>query len=251
MEHTTQRPRVILLAAGQGSRLGALTATRHKALLPVAGEPLLIRTVRQLVERDFDTITIVVGHLRASIEAALAPWSDRISFVVNANYATDTNIGSLLLGLAGTDAPALIVEADIAFDEQAMDLIADVSVGPDSVWFTGGAFQPHQLGGILRTDANGRLIDLRYTPVYAEQFAGHRKLLGLTYVGPREMPGFHRLLRAAAGRTLAQYYMIPWCEHLDELPARDCDLGGCRTASFNSPDDYERCCELFSTFAPA
>ena len=241
-----QIARSIVLAAGQGSRLGALTATRHKSLLPVAGEPLLIRTVRQLVERNFSQITVVVGHLRQSIEQALAPWSDQVNFAANANYATDTNIGSLLIGLGGSDAPALIIEADVAFDESAMDLAATAAAGEVSVWFTNGPFQPHQLGGILRADASGQLTDLRYTPVYEPRFSSHRKLLGLTYAGPREMPVFHRLLREAAARTTAQYYMMPWCEHLDQLPARDCDLGHCRTASFNSPDDYRRCCELFS-----
>jgi NDP-sugar pyrophosphorylase family protein len=240
-------PRVILLAAGQGSRLGSLTSTRHKALLPVADEPLLVRTVRQLVERDFRKITVVVGHLRESIIAALEPWRETVQFAVNSGYATDTNIGSLLLGLGQRDTAALIIEADIAFDDAALDLVSVAAQGDRSVWFTNGVFQPHQLGGVLRADGDGRITDLRYTPRYDRAFSDYRKLLGLTYVGPSEMPRFHALLRAAAVRTTAQYYMMPWCEHLAELPAHDGDLGGCRTASFNSPDDYRRCCELFST----
>jgi CTP:phosphocholine cytidylyltransferase-like protein len=241
------RPRVILLAAGQGSRLGSLTATRHKALLPVADEPLLVRTVRQLAERNFQEITVVVGHLRESIIAELEPWHHHVKFAVNLGYASDTNIGSLLLGLANDDARSLIVEADIAFDEPAMDRVAAAVQSERSVWFTNGAFQSHQLGGILRADADGRITDLRYAPGFDRKFSDYRKLLGITYVAANEMPRFHALLRAAVARTTAQYYMMPWCEHLAELPAHDGDLGECRTASFNSPDDYRRCCELFSS----
>ena len=44
--------------------------------------------------------------------------------------------------------------------------------------------------------------------------------------------------------------MMPWCEHLAELPARAVDLGHCRTATFNTPDEYARCLALFA-FEPA
>jgi NDP-sugar pyrophosphorylase family protein len=239
-------PRVILLAAGQGSRLGELTRDRPKSLLPVDGEPLLLRTVRQLWEHSFRDVTIVVGHMQDRIERALAPWGDRVRCVPNPRYATDTNIGSLLCGLGGTSVPALIIEADIAFDDEAIASLARVAQGDESVWFTNGSFRSYRLGGCLKADAAGRLVDLRYVPANGPEFADYRKLLGVVYAAEREMPRFHQLLQAAAARSTAQYYMMPWCEHLAQLPARDCDLSHCRTATFNTPEEYARCLDLFS-----
>lgn len=240
----TPLSRVIILAAGQGSRLGALTARTHKSLLPIQGEPLLVRTVRQLVERGFADVTIVVGHLRESIAEAVRPWADSVRLVVNERFASDTNIGSLLLGLEGRVEKTLIVEADVAFDDAAMDEIANAAGSDESIWFTTGPFRSHQLGGILAMGADGRVSDLRYTPRFDPRFSSYRKLLGVLHVGSRQMPAYLALLEQAAARTTAQYFMMPWVENLSALPCTSHDLAHCRTATFNTPDEYRRCCEL-------
>ena len=36
----------------------------------------------------------------------------------------------------------------------------------------------HQVGGILRADGAGRVVDLRYEPTYEERFADYKKLVG-------------------------------------------------------------------------
>jgi len=236
--------RVVILAAGQGSRLGELTRHCHKSLLPVAGEPLLVRTVRQLYDRGFDDITVVAGHLRESIASALSSF-ESVKRVDNPFYATDANRGSLLRGLGTDSAPALVIEADVALDDFAADELASVAATAQSTWFTNGYFQPHQLGGILRADGNGQVTDLRYTALYDEKLAQYRKLLGVLQIGTAEQPLFQRLLREAAGST-PQYYMMPWVRRLASLPCRAHDLAHCRTATFNTPEDYRRCQELFA-----
>jgi bifunctional N-acetylglucosamine-1-phosphate-uridyltransferase/glucosamine-1-phosphate-acetyltransferase GlmU-like protein len=238
--------RAILLAAGQGSRLGELTRHRPKCLMPIRGEPLLVRTVRQLAERGFEELVVVVGHMRSVVVAALHESRDAVvRFVENPAYATDTNIGSLLRGLERYDDSALVIEADVAFDDDAMDALAEVAGQDESVWFTTGYFQPWQIGGVLRATPGGCVTELGYVNRYEPALADMKKLLGVLHAGSAEMPRFHALLRTAAAQTTAQYYMMPWVEHLAELPARERDLGGCRTAAFNTPDEYRRCCELF------
>jgi choline kinase len=242
-----KRSRVILLAAGQGSRLGDITNSVPKCLLPIRDEPLLIRTVRQLVERDFEEIVIVVGHLRTVvIEAFGALWGNRVRFVVNPAYATDTNIGSLLRGLENLDSSALIIEADVIFDDQAMNAVAAVASRNESVWFTNGRFQSWQIGGILRSDTTGAVREIAYTSRYSPDLHDAKKLLGVLHVGSAEMPRFHSLVRNAAAASTAQYYMMPWVEHLSELPCCECDLGAGHTASFNTPHDYQRCLLQFA-----
>jgi choline kinase len=239
-------PRAIVLAAGQGSRLGALAAGRPKCLMPVAGEPLLLRTLRQLCARGFTDIVVVVGFQAGRVTEAVHSVSTTIRCIENAQYATDTNIRSLLVGLENRDAPALVIEADIAFDDAALDVLTATARTAGSAWFTNGFFNATQLGGILRADRTGRLVELSYVPAYAARYEGCHKLIGAVYAGPKEMPIFHQLLWEAAARTTGQYYMMPWCEHLGILPARAVDLAHCRTATFNTPEDYWRCEALFA-----
>lgn len=61
----------VVLAAGRGTRMGALTAATPKPLLPVAGEPIIARVLRGLARGGVRRAVVVTGYLGARIEAAL------------------------------------------------------------------------------------------------------------------------------------------------------------------------------------
>lgn len=63
---------------------------QHKLLLPLAGEPLLRRTVRQVAEAGFDDLLVVLGFQREQTSAVLEGIDCRIS--VNPDY--ETGMGS-------------------------------------------------------------------------------------------------------------------------------------------------------------
>ncbi|SVE55356.1 uncharacterized protein METZ01_LOCUS508210 [marine metagenome] len=54
--------RVIVLAAGQGKRLGTLNNGYPKCLLKINGETLIERLLNQFSLLKIDDITIVVGY---------------------------------------------------------------------------------------------------------------------------------------------------------------------------------------------
>lgn len=72
----------ILLAAGASVRMGA----RNKLLLHVAGEPLVRRSARVLMEASVGEVVVVVGHEAGRVGAALAGLPLRQ--VLNAAYPT-------------------------------------------------------------------------------------------------------------------------------------------------------------------
>ena len=63
--------KAMILAAGRGERMGALTATTPKPLLPVAGKPLIVWQIERLKAAGFVELVINTGYLGAQIEAAL------------------------------------------------------------------------------------------------------------------------------------------------------------------------------------
>ena len=64
--------KAMILAAGLGTRLGALTEKQPKALVTIQGRTLLEIVVRKLVSYGFDEIIINVHHFAGQIEAYLA-----------------------------------------------------------------------------------------------------------------------------------------------------------------------------------
>jgi molybdenum cofactor cytidylyltransferase len=71
----------VILAAGASSRMGT-----HKLLLPLEGEPLVRRVVREVAGAGFDDLLIVVGHAHEKVLGALEGMA--IRHAINAEYAT-------------------------------------------------------------------------------------------------------------------------------------------------------------------
>ena len=80
----------IILAAGDGDRLGSLTAICPKVLLPVNGKEQLIRyPIKALAAAGVSDIAIVVGYLGDSVIEALGNGDDfgvRLQYVYNSDY---------------------------------------------------------------------------------------------------------------------------------------------------------------------
>ena len=65
----------VILAAGDGSRLGPLTLTCPKVMLPVNGAPLISYVIKALVAVGIIEIAIVVGYLGGKVIETLGSGS--------------------------------------------------------------------------------------------------------------------------------------------------------------------------------
>ena len=63
--------KAVLLAAGRGSRLGALTEELPKPLLTVAGRPIIVHILDGLRRAGIEEITVVTGYLGDVLEREL------------------------------------------------------------------------------------------------------------------------------------------------------------------------------------
>ena len=87
--------RAVLLAAGLGTRLRPITSHTPKCLVPVGGEPLLNRWLRQLELAGCVSVVINTHYLAEQVEAFLKNWH-------SSNMAVQTVHEPELLGTAGT-----------------------------------------------------------------------------------------------------------------------------------------------------
>ncbi len=125
----------LILAAGHGSRLRDHVPVTHKALVQIAGEPLLVRTCRMLEQSGLKEIVVVTGHCGADVCAALnraRGLGVGLRFVENAQWRLANGISVL----AATEMLAdqfMLLMADHLFDPALIAAMRRVRPSPGEV----------------------------------------------------------------------------------------------------------------------
>lgn len=102
---------VVLLAAGLGSRLGALTEHLPKALIVVAGEPLLVHAIRFARRLSPDEIVVVGGFGFDEVHAETARRRLGVTLVQNTHFR-DGNLVSLFAARPAIRGDFLLMNVD-------------------------------------------------------------------------------------------------------------------------------------------
>ncbi|MSS75844.1 MAG: nucleotidyltransferase family protein [Methyloglobulus sp.] len=216
--------KAMILAAGRGERMRPLTDHTPKPLLPVAGKPLIVRTINQLVAAGFTDIVINHAHLGQQIEDTLGNGKHLGAHIVyspEGEQALETAGGIInALPLLGK-ASFLVVNGDIATDFPYTELykikvdLAHIVLIDNPLHHPQGDFALDKSGKVIENDHQ------RYT------FSGiglyHPDLFNNT---PSGISKLAPLLRAAisAKKATGQYYSGFWMdigtpERLQELEA--------------------------------
>lgn len=122
----------VVLAAGFGSRLGAAARGQPKALVPVAGRPLLAHTLAALDLAGVREVCVVTGHRGAEIARALpliAPPALRVATAHNPRFHLPN--GSSLAAARGWvgERPFLLLMADHLLSADAITRLLAVPAG--------------------------------------------------------------------------------------------------------------------------
>ncbi len=159
-KHTRVTRTALILAAGTGARLMPLTSNTHKCLTEVSGIPILERLVVDLVDRGFEKLVVVLGHLGEQIQKFLAPYSSRlqIEYVTNPIYRTTNNIYSLWLARSLISEPFVLIECDLVFEPQLFDQMCE----PDRMAIS--HLLPWMNGTMVELDANQRVSKICVNP---------------------------------------------------------------------------------------
>ena len=118
----------IILAAGMGKRLKEYTKNNTKCMVKVCGETLIERTLRQLEQRAFSRVIIVIGYKGKELKEFVEELhiSIPIQFVENPDFDKTNNIYSLYLAkeyLCEED--TILLESDIIFEPAVLDTLLE------------------------------------------------------------------------------------------------------------------------------
>ena len=102
--------RAVILAAGYGSRMGALTADRPKAMLDVDGRSLIEHQLDDLAAFGVTDVTVVAGYQSQRLREHLGT---RVRFVENARYRETNSLYSLWLARDVIRRGAIVMNSDL------------------------------------------------------------------------------------------------------------------------------------------
>ncbi|MDP8214018.1 MAG: NTP transferase domain-containing protein [Candidatus Euphemobacter frigidus] len=124
--------KAIILAAGKGSRLGAISKGKPKCLIDIEGNTLLEIQINTLHACGIDDVSVVRGYAGDRIDIPGLTYFD------NPDY-TDTNIlHSLFCAREAMTGPLLILYSDIIYEEQVVRRLVearhDIAVGVMVNW---------------------------------------------------------------------------------------------------------------------
>lgn len=201
----------VLLAAGRGTRLRALTDTVPKCLVPVAGRTILGRLMDALSDAGFQRVVVATGYRARQIEDTMrAHGGLEVAFVHVTDYAATNNVVSLEHALrhrwctAPQEPGVLVLEADLILGADALALMRV----PDRVAVARFDTE-HMDGTVLSLDATARVQAFHVggppeAPIPAD---GWWKTVNATALSSASMAPVRRTLRAlvSAGRTDVYY----------------------------------------------
>ncbi len=127
----------IILAAGDGGRLGSLTAVRPKVLLSANGKEQLIRyPIDALVAAGICDIAIVVGYLGDQIIETLGDGSDfgvKLRYIYNSDYLGGNAISVYKAREWAQEEPVILCMGDHVIDEEIVQRLMDRQVSQETL----------------------------------------------------------------------------------------------------------------------
>ncbi|MBT3602322.1 MAG: NTP transferase domain-containing protein, partial [Candidatus Latescibacteria bacterium] len=126
--------KAVIIAAGMGSRLRGYGTDMPKPLVPVAGVPLLKRTILSAQRAGIDEIVVITGYRGDEIQSQLVD-DDQfvdldIAWVQNADWERGNGV-SVFAAKDYVDGSFVLLMSDHLFDPEALTKLRHIPIGPD------------------------------------------------------------------------------------------------------------------------
>jgi choline kinase len=128
--------KMIILAAGQGTRLRPLTDEKPKCMVEYKGKSIIDYIIEAAKETNITNIAIVNGYKKEVLEKYLDKYD--IKFYTNENYSNTNMVATLFCAKEFLNEDVIVSYADIIYSEEILQKLIDspydFSVVVDKCW---------------------------------------------------------------------------------------------------------------------
>lgn len=213
--------KVIILAAGEGTRLRPLTDDRPKCMVEFQGKPIINHILDVVARCDVDKTVIVGGYRSDKLKRSLI---DRpLTFYENSRYAETNMVATLFCAEEEMDDDLIISYADIVYSQAVLDALIDseanIGVVVDRQWrrlWEARMDNPLDDAETMKLDDQQRILELGQKASRYEDVEG--QYIGLIKIKQEVLPSvrkFYRQLdrnRQYDGKNFDNMYMTSFLQ---------------------------------------
>ncbi len=155
----------LILAAGDGDRLGILTIACSKVLLSVNDVPLIRYPLEALVAAGISDIAIVVGYLGDKVIELIGNGSDfgvRLKYIYNSDYLGGNAISVYMAREWAQGEPVILCMGDHLIERKMIKRLLDRQILNETLCIDYTPYQHHQLAEATKVivDSAGCIKDI-------------------------------------------------------------------------------------------
>lgn len=220
-----KKPKAIILAAGEGTRLRPYTLERPKCLVEVEGKSLLDRQLAVLAAEGVKDVTMIGGYKADMLKR------DGIGLHLNPRYYETNMVWTLFCAEPALEGGALLCYGDIVYSRQALQALlaapGDIAVTIDLDWeayWRARNEEPLDDAETLKLDADGRILEIGQKPKSLTEIEGqYMGLIKLSATGAQQLRQvFHEasVKGSLRGKSLEKAYMTDLLQAMIDLGYR-------------------------------
>ena len=239
--------KAVILLAGMGSRLEALTVATPKSLLPIGDSNTLEHMITKLTNHGVRSIVVVCGHMQQAIERYLSQTFPLVEITIlrNRDYRT-TNTGySLLIAREHLEGETFIkLDGDVIFDDEILARLVAGDDGWSYACVDRTAIDEEVIK--VKCDASGNISRIG-NDVPVTSAAGES--IGVERIDKRSSTALFTTLEAmmAEPANHQSYYEVAYDAIVQAgEPFKALDITGLHWMEIDTLDCYERAQRLFA-----
>jgi 2-aminoethylphosphonate-pyruvate transaminase len=225
----------VILAAGRGSRLGALNDGRPKGFLTLGRESIVEESIARLRRAGVRRVVIVTGY-EASWYAELAARSPGVELVHNAQFDESGSMYSLALAAARLSGPFLLLESDLIYEQRALSSL--LNLDQDNIVLVGG-FSAAGDEVFIGASPEGTLVDMgKNRAAVVGSVIG--ELVGISRISPAALSAMLEFGEAEFRRTLNVDYESALVAAATKVPVQCLVVDDLIWSEIDDPSHLER-----------